>query len=271
MQRDMNDHTQNECAKRKVTCKHCKHKMKCQRLPSHLGTCSSYPVVCPQKCGRCLLRGQIDEHVAASGNCPNTTVNCPFENVGCSFRKERKLVDQHVQKEVVSHLTLAHNSSQRQISELKEKLRSVAFVYCWEITDWSNKMQEAVNGKEVTLYSDRFYIGQPGHRMKVELRYSTSDGIGLFLIPVVGQYDGNVCWPFLRSFSLAVIDQQYGKDSKYTFTRETIEKRHGTALGRPSAVEEQLGLGSSEFVRQAEVDRFVVNNCLLVKVEVYGI
>eukprot|EP00118_Oscarella_pearsei_P014974 m.131784 g.131784 ORF g.131784 m.131784 type:complete len:181 (+) comp38052_c0_seq1:33-575(+) len=179
-------------------------------------------------------------------------------------------MDDHMKKETVKHLAWSHKKvalSQLQITEMKEELRSVDFSYCWKVTEWSMKSLKTKENQSVAaLHSDPFYIKQAGHRMKLKLEFSKSSGIGISMIPTEGEYDQVIKWPFRQKYSLVVVDQRRnGLDRKYVVEKEILDRIPDSFLASISK-----GIGVNTIVRPSEIDKFVKDDCLLVKVTVYS-
>ena len=70
---------------------------------NHLPTCpGSFPIMCPNQCGRLIQRHNLDNHIAI--DCPFTVVNCPYNAiVGCEKRVPRKELFFHLLTHIKPH------------------------------------------------------------------------------------------------------------------------------------------------------------------------
>eukprot|EP00118_Oscarella_pearsei_P022161 m.252999 g.252999 ORF g.252999 m.252999 type:complete len:391 (+) comp40361_c0_seq4:574-1746(+) len=264
MRRNLKIHAEKECLKQRIACRYCFLAIERRYLENHHQECSKCPVACPMGCSLKISRCDLESHISSSGTCPNVILDCLFQDAGCSFKGRRRDMDKHMETEMIKHLSMSH----KQITELKEELRSVSFSYCWEITEWTKKFEEAmqtVEGKK-TLFSEAFYIKKPGHKMRMKLGISASDGIGLHLSPVQGEYDKDIQWPFRQAYSLVVVDQRKsGKDKKHIVTKKELDEKFSLLFCKP----DDKGVGKRKLLKLDEIAKFAKDDCLLIKVTVY--
>ncbi|XP_065846007.1 TNF receptor-associated factor 6-like [Oscarella lobularis] len=268
VRRKINDHVKKHCSRRIIRCEYCLLRFEQCQIKKHFAECQNLPVNCPQDCGQVLVRRALAVHVSPSGVCPNTILKCEFSNSGCGFVGTRKKRSNHMEKEVVSHLSMSHLRMQEQLSDLKEQTRSVEFTYCWQVKEWSKKVEACKSNEKKAFLSEPFYISQPGYRMKLKLRPvsgSTPECAGVFLIRTEGDYD-DVIGPFRNTYSLSFIDQRKGgQDKTHTITKKDLETKF------PLSFTGKDGLGKLKLIRHDELSRdsFIVDDCLLIKLVVY--
>ena len=132
--------------------------------------------------------------------------------------------DQESYKETIRKLhrrveSLEHTLSLRNVvlADLEEQVKqkevsSYNSVLLWKISDFARKKQEAVTGRQVSLYSPCFYSSSYGYKMCVRL-YLNGDGMGrgthisLFFVVMRGQYDALLRWPFRQKVTFMLLDQ----------------------------------------------------------------
>ena len=91
-------------------------------------------------------------------------------------------------------------------------VKTTAGVLVWRIGDLSRRMQEAISGKVVSLYSPPFFTSPCGYKMCGRV-YLNGDGIGrgthlsFFFVLMRGEYDGLLPWPFQQKVTLCLLDQ----------------------------------------------------------------
>ncbi|XP_068698302.1 TNF receptor-associated factor 6-like isoform X9 [Montipora foliosa] len=122
----MEDHKNNGCDERTVRCKYCPNVFPHCDLQEHVEKeCHSFPVKCPQECGRERIpRKEVESHVA--NECPRTVVSCPYSVIGCTFENMRSALDLHIQDSTEKHqrqaLSLASKNAEleNEVRELKK-------------------------------------------------------------------------------------------------------------------------------------------------------
>ena len=103
------------------------------------------------------------------------------------------------------------------LADLEEQVKqkevsSYNGVLVWKISDYARKKQDAVTGRQVSLYSPCFYSSSYGYKMCVRL-YLNGDGMGkgthisVFFVVMRGQYDALLRWPFRQKVTFMLLDQ----------------------------------------------------------------
>ena len=74
-------------------------------ITEHCHKCPSWPMRCPNSCGRYLTLTQstLDRHVREI--CPEAITCCPYTEVGCKGKGKRKDMAQHMQQAALDHMT----------------------------------------------------------------------------------------------------------------------------------------------------------------------
>ena len=131
--------------------------------------------------GQVLARDALTVHI--SEECPKIILKCEFSDSGCRFAGTRKEMSEHMEKDVVRHVSMSHLRMQEQLGDLKEQMRSVEFTCCLRVTEWSKKVEACGGNEKKAFLSEPFYISQPGYRMILKLHPvsgSTPECAGLF-------------------------------------------------------------------------------------------
>ncbi len=82
----------------------------------------------------------------------------------------------------------------------------------WKISDYAHRRNDAVTGRQVSLYSPCFYTSRYGYKMCARL-YLNGDGMGkgthisVFFVIMRGQYDALLRWPFRQKVTFMLLDQ----------------------------------------------------------------
>lgn len=85
-------------------------------------------------------------------------------------------------------------------------------ILLWKISDFARKRNDAINGRQVSMYSPCFNTGQHGYKMCARL-YLNGDGMGkgthlsLFFVVMRGDYDALLRWPFRQKVTFMLLDQ----------------------------------------------------------------
>ena len=104
LRKDLTQHCNNECPKRKIKCKFCGSVDHYEVISGeHTTTCEEYPVNCPRGCALPseIKRKDLAKHAEI---CPLEMVQCPFLEGGCTTQILRKDLDAHMESNTQQHL-----------------------------------------------------------------------------------------------------------------------------------------------------------------------
>ena len=286
MSKDMGNHKTKDCRLRIAACEHCGARIKYELLrPHHLLECRKYPVHCTYKCGMVVAREGMKEHTSLQGTCPNSPLHCEFHEVGCKFTGKRQHLNKHIETSATGHihLVLAEMRGikrkladvEKELSEESEQRKLVMptgqFVYIWKIDKWQQKVDNAK--EERLLESNAFYI-DPGYHMFIKaypcsLHTSSDLGgneLGLFLSPTTGDFDAHVDWPFCKSFTLSVVDQQLGGQDISISTSPHSQDQRNLYCASPTS----SGLGWKSFGTHEKLKTrcYIKDDAVLIKLSV---
>ncbi|XP_062505855.1 TNF receptor-associated factor 6-like [Corticium candelabrum] len=110
MRKDMDSHKKNECNRRAVGCCYCNGELEYEQMSGHYKTCAKYPVACPHQCGVQIARECMEMHTSREGECPNSPIQCDFASVGCQFIGKKTKLQNHLERDTKTHLSLAMKS-----------------------------------------------------------------------------------------------------------------------------------------------------------------
>ena len=112
---DIKSHQNEQCPKRPYSCDYCQaYKTHYDDVTKyHWAVCGSKPAQCPNNCGQSPLRRDLDSHIASE--CSLTLLTCDFP--GCDFKIPRKDVLEHLQSNVLKHMSLLAASHKQLESE----------------------------------------------------------------------------------------------------------------------------------------------------------
>ena len=140
----------------------------------------------------------------------------------------KQLEDQVLQLEtILNAVGAARNSDAERISELELQLQASLSnthngTFVWRIPEVRRRIQDAVIGRVLSIYSPPFYTGRNGYKMCIAA-YLNGDGSGkgthlsIFVVLMKGEYDPLLQWPFESKVSLILVDQDHMKHLVQTF------------------------------------------------------
>ena len=268
MRKEMKDHKDSYCPLRIAVCGYCKDETRLSLLLQHYTECGKYPVPCMYRCGVKVAREDMEEHTSLEGTCPNSPLDCEFYDVGCKFKGTRHELNKHIETSSTSHcrLLLAEMRDIRQKLFVESEQRKLAmptgqFIYMWKIDDW----QHEVDTEKEMLQSSLFSV-DPGYHMAI-VAYPCGDDdsdnhLSLFLCPAIGDFDSELNWPFAKSFTLSVVDQQ--------LDGQNISKTSGPLLRFGFDGPNDIGYGWSSFATHEELKTrcYIKDDAVLIKLSV---
>ncbi|XP_043939159.1 TNF receptor-associated factor 1-like [Protopterus annectens] len=133
--------------------------------------------------------------------------------------------------------------------------------YIWKITCVSEKMDSAMTGKNLCVYSPPFYTGKYGYKVCMKL-FLNGDGAGLgthmsiFLVIMKGEYDFKLKWPFPYKVTFTLLDQLSQRDISASF-----KPTDGSSFQRPLQ-EKNIASGLPEFIT---LDELYSSDCAYIK------
>ncbi|XP_042735295.1 TNF receptor-associated factor 1 isoform X1 [Lagopus leucura] len=136
-----------------------------------------------------------------------------------AFRRQSEL-DQNIIRGLELKIAELHCCLTQKDAGLSRLHKSLLFseqtsydgVFLWKITDVSQKLQDSVTGRAVSLYSPAFYTAKYGYKVCLRI-YLNGDGMGkgthisLFFVVMKGDYDALLPWPFRHKVTFMLLDQ----------------------------------------------------------------
>uniref|UniRef100_A0A0G4HYR8 RING-type domain-containing protein n=1 Tax=Chromera velia CCMP2878 TaxID=1169474 RepID=A0A0G4HYR8_9ALVE len=104
MQRAPLEAHKNSCPYRLVACGHCDEQVCFNSKQTHNKSCPKFPVPCPNKCGKKVLREAVSDHLQKE--CAEELVDCRVS--GCGESVKRKMMEQHEDGNMKKHVKLLH-------------------------------------------------------------------------------------------------------------------------------------------------------------------
>ncbi|XP_032238393.2 TNF receptor-associated factor 6 [Nematostella vectensis] len=129
---DVDEHLLVECDWRLIVCEYCGDESPYCLQKDHSNQCDKFPVLCPNDCGTQITREKLRDH--QSEECQFAVVPCAFRDFGCEVEIQNRLMDQHLDTNIQSHLNMTCNqlllsrdvcaSLQTELTATKENLSS---------------------------------------------------------------------------------------------------------------------------------------------------
>jgi hypothetical protein len=145
----------------------------------------------------------------------------------------------------------------------------------WRITNFSEKLAEALNGPNTCLYSPAFYTcfnqNGAGYRVRAKI-YLNGDGKGfrthmsVYFTLLKGENDALLAWPFRQKVTFVLVNQtkegfdDVSGDLSDSFRPDPTSK----SFCRPTS-DVNLASGLPLFCRLDQLKHFVRDNCLFMK------
>lgn len=120
---------------------------------------------------------------------------------------------------LLSSNCFAFSEAEKRITALKLLAHAKASVHkhhngrlLWKIEGYTQKKQDAITGKQTSIYSPPMYTSPFGYQFRAKL-YLNGDGLGerthlsLFFVLMKGEYDEFLSWPFQKKITMTLIDQ----------------------------------------------------------------
>ena len=155
---------------------------------------------------------------------------------------------------------------------LKLKEQSQPFV--WKIECFKEMLKDAKRGRNSSIHSGNFYTGPNGYRF-VLIMYPNGIGAGknthisVYLKILRGKYDAVLPWPFRKTVTFTLIDQEEnGMDKKNYVKTLSYNPRDSDVYARP-VTNCNIANGFPTFMSHQELRtrRYIVDNTLFLQVQ----
>ncbi|XP_041456126.1 TNF receptor-associated factor 5-like [Lytechinus variegatus] len=295
--RFLETHLEDDCTKRMVQCEFCQKKIFFKDEIAHMNACQNFPVPCPNGCKLTEIpRGEVKAHV--DKDCPKSKIPCPFSDFGCPYKCERQRMQKHINDEPTEHLTFVGNTMLKNNEQLQkhnellmehkdslgvcmQKVRDLEKLYgsqlVWKIDKYAERMQEAKQGKKVTIFSPPFLTSRHGYRLSVSCCLN-GDGkakshfMSIFVCINRGEYDALLPWPFSHRITFTLIDQCQDPTARRNISyniKPNPCKENKAFLGRPLG-ERNASFGTQKFVplNMIKTLDYIRDDTMFIKVQV---
>ena len=282
-------HQRDQCLKRPFSCQYCKdfHSTYEYVTSIHWHKCASYPMPCPNKCGKTFKRQNLDQHT--THDCALTINDCDFKHVGCEVRLPRKDTSRHLEESVVHHLSLqtAHYKQimantlrleeenkylRQQVVELTHDLhqlthdlqiQKVCTPVCPVKLTMTNFEQKRLNDE--WWRSQPFYTHLRGYKIcLIVYANGTDSGKGTHLstcaILMKGEFDDKLTWPFRGKIKLQLLELINNKKG-FSLPTITFSAKGGDRV--TEGEESKIMVGLAKFIPHSYLrHEYLKDNCL---------
>lgn len=155
---------------------------------------------------------------------------------------------------------------------LKVKEESQPFI--WKIEDFREILKDAKRGRGTLISSSHFFTGPNGYKLILDM-YPNGNGegknthISVYLRILRGKYDAVLPWPFRKTVTFTLIDQEENRMYKQNHIRElSSNQRDSDEFARP-VTDCNIGCGFHTFISHQELRRrrYIVDDTLFLQVQ----
>jgi hypothetical protein len=111
------DEHEKSCPYRPETCSHCNADIQYNNMEEHIKVCGMVPVQC-QRCSETIPRSELERHM--KDICLEEEIFCNFHDHGCPKKMLRKDLKEHLQDDLLGHMTLMKKGFDDQIIQLRD-------------------------------------------------------------------------------------------------------------------------------------------------------
>ena len=170
----MTKHQADECHKRPYSCNYCReYKSTFEDVAyKHYPVCKCYPLSCPNHCTPYAIERQsLEEHL--NKDCPLAFINCDFNHAGCEVKLPRQDMPNHLQENMVSHVSLLAAQNLKLRKEQEESQRKIADMQN-EAEQNKERNQQKIAELEASLHQNSVMAGKMKDQIKVSEEKTTT-------------------------------------------------------------------------------------------------
>ena len=143
----------------------------------------------------------------------------------------------------------------------------------WKIDDFHSRRQRTLTGEIDTFHSAPCTTSDYGYKFCLRI-YLNGDGAGenthlsLFLVIMKSDYDSTLEWPFQRTVTLTLINQQ---NRKKDIVKDIIPNKDSESFHKPKRdYNNASGLPMFVPIEKLDADGFLKDDCIFFDVKVQG-
>ena len=143
------------------------------------------------------------------------------------------------------------------------------------ITDFNRKLSEAKDRNDIgQIYGDPFYSSVFGYKMGMEVNLNDPREIcrghmGVYVALMKSDHDAILSWPFNKSFTFTLIDQQDNEKQRKNIKRTVTPRGEQKCVERPKDLA-NLANGYAKFVSHTtlETRKYIKDDTVFITVSV---
>lgn len=143
----------------------------------------------------------------------------------------------------------------------------------WKIDDFRSRRQRTLTGEFSTFHSAPCLTSDYGYKFCLRI-YLNGDGVGenthlsLFLVIMKSDHDNTLEWPFQRTVTLTLVNQQ---NRKRDIVKDIIPNKDSESFHKPKRdYNNASGLPMFVSIEKLESDGFLKDDCIFFDVKVQG-
>ena len=153
------------------------------------------------------------------------------------------------------------------------KLKEGSQPFVWKIECFREMLKAAKRGRDTIISSGRFFTGPNGYKLALDMYPNgTGEGknthISVYLTIARGKYDAVLPWPFRKTVTFTLIDQEKNLMHKKNYVMALGKERTSDAFARP-VTDCNIGYGFPTFISHQELRRrcFIEDDTLFLQVQ----
>lgn len=147
--------------------------------------------------------------------------------------------------------------------------------YIWEIENYDQSRQDAINGVKTHLFSPTICTSRYGYKLRLciclnGVNSEVGRNIALFVQMVKGDYDDLLCWPFTGKITLTILDQSEGFAFRQHISKTLIARPNLLAFQKPIAWCNSVYEGHKKMapIEHISNPQYIKNDTMLVCVDI---
>ena len=249
----METHLSDECPMRDYKCTLCNKQDTFKSITvDHPKECPNVVLECVNTgCSQEVERCNMPSHLEV---CPKQVIDCSFKGMGCSFTSKREDLVRHVEKEVTTHMELVASKMSLVIQMVCPTLPPDSVLKFTNIT-----LDETPSP---IIYSDSFYSGRGGYKLRLRLEPNKSDHVGVYFKLMPGPNDDTLQFPMRGDFTITLLNQI--EDRNHIDQKLNTSEKSDEVFNRKHK-KDSTGFGYPEFIRHSSLPFNPVTNTQYLK------
>ena len=154
------------------------------------------------------------------------------------------------------------------------KLKEESQPFVWKIDHFREILKDAKKGRNTVIFSGNFFTGPNGYKLTLAMYPNGDDAgknthISVYLTILRGKYDAVLPWPFRKTVTFTLIDQEENLMHKENYVLTiACNKRNSDAFARPvSNYNNDYGLPTFISHQELRRRRFIEDDTLFLQVQ----